>query len=1479
MPEIFTDEQVVPSSPFFTPEDQRGTLVRTRTDYNYDAQRMNIVDAFYGGEPKPEVNEQLAREGRLEEKRVEATLREKIMKAGTLDALGQEAFAELDEEAAKNVLSGITHNVGKPLAFEDAVSQSLENAKSLDPVETELALENPELFDEYIEQMNRMQILEQRVMRPLAEEVSEESWGAFLKDMAGFFLPFYEVLGGGDINPTQSKDSAHARMMNAADPEAEADLIANELRESGIVGNNKLLAATRAREVTEGIGDLEQAFKYGVAGLDLFGVGSLSASVVKGIKPIAVMTAIGARTGASRAAAGEVLQTATSVSEVAVQAVGGILPTNIQPSRSLLQIVGTKASVKPLIGIGNKAQGVLNDMANVITDTLSSTALPSRLNDLQITKAQAVTESAVRSDLFRRSTTLRPAFEFADTSVSVEPITNLRRMTFSFGKPSDPTSGFVSHNAAKMSASKFYRLKKGEYTIEQTNGGFFLQMSRDVKETGSGIGKLGARDGFNHRFPGGERIFGPDAYMDAASREAAHLSVDSYQRYNKAFTTLGSEIAKRTGGVLNRKTRQSVRKLIEEGHQEGKWWDIYDMKRILGRDPTDKEQSAYLGYRMINDLEYTFRNAEARIQKVRAGYENVTFSLGSRGGASLDAKIFDSIPKGIDQFTVYDSLTDTIMKGPSEALIQKALSEGAVLVQPMHVDELIDAIGNPAHFVLTKNPKRQPVAYNTIGYREGGHRPYEGSFFVKQGREVAGQLVRPRTFYVMKSLKEAEEHVAGLNVAREAALAQRAGTITRQQATKIVSENSQYQTVDEFLDAATNKEFDLTRPFEVVKDGQQPKSYSDRVVRSEMDDPGISSIVDVYKEKARAYTGRRGERLLDPSETAAPVLDPVKATGKAISNVMHLAAFTNYRIKQVDDWYATFSHLIDVPNHGRGSAVHPAIAFRHGVFDKARATPAEIRIGEAYRRSVNDVIGTQTESGRWMSGVLDELADAVDKSGRPQTAALIRKSEGVNIPSEMKKLAFDAKLGTFEPSQLLLQPQAMTVAISLHPVDGARAMTAVAPLRWALNASDETLEFLSRQKLVHGFDPDDFKELVGLLRTSGKTIMGGSSGYINELDNFALSIWSHPISKSREAGRQFFFEAERWNKIFGSALAYRRMRAAKPGVSMQKQVGAWSVQADQFAVNMTSASAAQWQRGLLSVPTQFLSYQARILDMLFGPNLTMAQKAQLVVGQYAFYGVAGVPFVNFLVDQGAELVGTKETGESPLDEVWGGVFDDVLWPLVFDEDVASRERFGPFGGRIFLDAIYDESLVSLFMGPSGNIIYDTATDIGRALTLMRASNDPLNAAPELFANVITENISSFGRLSKAWLAAHYGKVYNTDQSRLLTDDVSSGIVVAQLFGLPLEQTTKAYDNFSFFKARDAALRDVAKMVSADEIKKLRALEKGDMKAARVYANRSASILLGFDLLERQKIWRSVKQTISKSLDDANELNLFRRGKK
>ena len=482
---------------------------------------------------------------------------------------------------------------------------------------------------------------------------------------------------------------------------------------------------------------------------------------------------------------------------------------------------------------------------------------------------------------------------------------------------------------------------------------------------------------------------------------------------------------------------------------------------------------------------------------------------------------------------------------------------------------------------------------------------------------------------------------------------------------------------------------------------------------------------------------------------------------------------------------------------------------------------------EAQRDSIKRFLGFKSRSAELYESGMKRFALWVEGKtpAGDQISKVVLDKMNSNPTVALKGFAFDLKLGLFDPSQLILQTQTMFAAASIDPVNGFKAMSSMPLVRMALiNKSDNLLDLLAKKaSKLHGMEPTEFKQMVKELDRSG---FGLVNGELVLLDNFTGPIIGSSIGnatrKARELGRIPFYEAERINRITGYGIAWRRWKTANPTRKIDDIARGEILKiADTFTLNMTKASAAWWQKGILSVPTQFLSYQARMLEFML-PHAVGGSKAiqgpekiRLLLGQFFLYGTAGVPLLDYVGDKYLEANNEKLTPEQ-YRAITSGFWDTMLYSLSngeIDTDFAERAGVGA-GFTDFIAKIFSEdtAFLEVIGGPSGAITGKFTESLMTMMDFVSKTKQGEVVLTPLMIGELAKQTSTWSRLSRARYLWQTGKVLN-NKGEIIADGLNKWNSLAAALGIPLRQVTQSYVlNQQSFDQKDY-IRDQAKTIA------------------------------------------------------------------
>jgi hypothetical protein len=277
--------------------------------------------------------------------------------------------------------------------------------------------------------------------------------------------------------------------------------------------------------------------------------------------------------------------------------------------------------------------------------------------------------------------------------------------------------------------------------------------------------------------------------------------------------------------------------------------------------------------------------------------------------------------------------------------------------------------------------------------------------------------------------------------------------------------------------------------------------------------------------------------------------------------------------------------------------------------------------------------------------------------------------------------------------------------------------------------------------------------------------------------------------------------------------------------------------ADVLTMNMTSASAAGWQSGLLSIPTQWLSYNARMLENLFfNRNLTGMERGRLATGQLAFYGAAGWGLggpLNALIDKS-----NTELDPEVYTLLRYGMADYLISEMTgVQTGLGGRLAVGEGMVDLYKN-IMDGKFVEIIGGPSGSIAYDATT---QSLSLLQAVvNGDWNIAKTDF-NKVLRNVSTWDKAVRARWIIQTGE-YLSKRGEVQATGLSPEAAILNTLGAKLQEVEFQYDLNKIVQDDKAMVQEVSNRVRELDGHMWDAIDRDDMEAAQEFANERAALM-------------------------------------
>lgn len=1086
---------------------------------------------------------------------------------------------------------------------------------------------------------------------------------------------------------------------------------------------------------------------------------------------------------------------------------------------------------------------------------------------------------------------------------------NVETVTVQLGAPN--ATPFPTQDLAKHYAEDLYQLSDGSYSIAQKGDSFVLEVTRPLDETTKGVRALatanidpdegiGSFMNFVRGFVGSA-----DEQLPRFQNEQRKAVQSGFNQTLQMFKEVVAPIAQ-----LPPREKKDLERVLKFNR------DAFDAKtgdrgffyrsvseledgyhRVTGRLPSEKEVEAYYTYVQLSDIDWGIRNFSLYRDKARLGLKQFDIEFMKVEGEDVsfprtpkfDGKEVKNLPWNGEQATVLHfenggksaSVFGTKDAGINPEYYDRLIrEEGYRIIQVDNPVErpFADALKNREviQYVLTKEAKEHELPLKQLDYNPGGHVEYQHDWYVKQPRISVGRggakfYEGDTAMFNFSSEAQSKKFSQAMDVARQALKDK--DDIALKAAVKKIP-----YTIDQFKSLFKGDEaLDINQKFHTAKRGRS-LIEDQKYIREE--NPGIRDYTDsshnLSGDADRKFVGARNGPLMTVHESGsnsnpmfrvapAKLIDPLQTMGRSLSNAANNRLFGDYKIGAVEDWIRRYGDTLKTPT--RELENFPINALHNPEWNEGASNYAKVAEAKNARRAIVNFIGEQSTLGRQVEFMKQKLYNAVfntfgeDPTTKVVNALSSKSGEAIDPAGYFRAMGFHSFLGLFNPVQYPLQAMGATHAIALSPRHGLVSAISYIPTRWlGLHPSQELVQAAGERMAKFGWRPADFVESINTMRATGWDVVGKEHIWKDNISD--PKIFGNPGGTMLDKSGFFFNEGERTNRIIAWHTAYREWKEVNPLKAVDADATRKILnRADLLGVNMTRASAASWQKGLLSIPTQFLSYNARLMDQFLGKRLTVAEKAR-GFGMYA--SLYGVPAATGL----SGWYGYEDMRTRALDNGWdtqSNVFVSALHNgilqtmsgLVTGEQYNVADRYGPGGMKVIRDTLKgDRTFWQIVGGASGSVVGDMATNGWKTAKDMYDVFKENGPHEPLVQDVLemTKSISSVNNASKVIMAMNTQKYY-TKNGKAIQDITTQQALVSALTGL---QPVHLADS----SLRRVSNNDYEEMVNAGykefETNMRRGMQaglNGDTKERDFYFKKASAAVIAVDLNpSRRGLW-------------------------
>lgn len=1027
------------------------------------------------------------------------------------------------------------------------------------------------------------------------------------------------------------------------------------------------------------------------------------------------------------------------------------------------------------------------------------------------------------------------------------PSTGLYSLSFYLGKD-QTTGGFLTRDGAAAAAE---RRGIANADLHQTlSGEWYIKATHVIPETGL-VTKVVRPQDFPAVYRPSEFVKSLDGLMPMLHNEARKGAVVGRSRWLAEIVNPYAKNIKRLNGAET----NLLSSVLKAGEGERKWYssgELFDKyQQLAGRLPTEKEQMAYYSSKEISDTVYHVLNDKLFTAKARRGVITGTVTnpeIGLDTGRVNMQIVHPDEARGQHIFVADDgSISDGVRKD-----VQLLIDTGHYKM--IKLEKAILQEKKNVKFILSHDDslKTEPLERQQLEYSAGGSREYADKWFSKQANYVDDDEGR-RTWldpltHVTGDYKSISKWNDDMEEARQVYNSNMSETEKR-----LRLDRSPIESYDKFDEMVKDGRIHPGTPFETLFDKADPAAMKRIGLNDKnLTDPALAGEEGYYMTQARMYYGEKGERMQNPSGALAKTLDPLATLRRAVVMASKTAALGDYSTKVIEDWARAASPYIDFGTVS--DQAEPWDIFFNGKFLDKGLSPEEQRLvsgmdiaRNAHKRFMNMRDPDQNLRSMYLKNLAIKLETKGVIPGNWAQAIYNRLS---NDPvSAVRDLVFQGYFGFLNLGRFVLHASQAVGAIAYDPARGLTA-AGMAPLTAAavwINRSDKLLDYIARKMGPDlGMPVQDYKEMVKSLRYSGWLHVGGE---VAQLDRYSDKWGGTALSKTWDVTKKVGVVP------FHAAIATQRLMAYHMAWSMAKElmpeVDVWSSafqgfvnnKADALSGNMTTASSAAWQKGGWSIPTQFMSWQARMMENLlpetFGGSKAISgkQKLQYAVGQALLWGGAGLPVLGAGVDWLSEMYRDNTGQQISADThraITKGIVDSVIHGFTgADTDLASRAGFGDALNKSILNPFANGTqnpFLQMLGGPvveTGNVLLDK---VGHFVTYMKAEqSDDISA--DQFAMAFRDAlplIQGFKYDQKAYWAWKYKNIFDQKTGQpILQNGTTTSDIVTQALGIPnVWETDKNY-YFQKQDEREQTIKDVAQQIAKVRREEFDAIQKGD----------------------------------------------------
>lgn len=931
----------------------------------------------------------------------------------------------------------------------------------------------------------------------------------------------------------------------------------------------------------------------------------------------------------------------------------------------------------------------------------------------------------------------------------------------------------------------------------------------------------GYRVGVDHFRPYDD-VFVEMSFSDKAvwySSRIADYLLDPVSRYSQEISRVFSrahDLEQGTQARLNsilsdyKKLRNNERGMVlqladegmsgKPGETTGFVYSPMELRAKLSHLPEKRQEKVMKGYysfRTLADTLYVATNRRFRKDMLRKGY-NKTIDLGD--GTRMPVR---NIREG--DGTAYDPALGAVREVDEGELIADAFDDVST-GNSLHKRVIVHSADDLPEEVLKYDPGYVPTKYSeTYMVKRTGLRKVVDGNKTDYDQAVAAAPTLADANKLAKKLK-----------------AERAASIARLESALEGATEAEKATIKSNIAELKRQDYDVV--------------YERSVDPNER----LRLETDIEAAKGRMMFSKKGQRLQGITAGGlASIDDPFNAMRRAIAATARYGAWEQALQSMKYRFMNTYGDLVQTQK-GYPTSVQ---AIQGGPNDQARVAQAK-----SLWRHINNIETptggevTQAWQRMWLS-----FSEALPGGYASRVAANLSRTDPL---SKVRAYNFITMLALNPARQVFLQTQQFLALSGVAPTYvlspaivrdymGLVAGFAAKGTKGAKEVAPYTIDQLAPGAArAMGMSVQEYKNTVRAFRESG--LVSGIDSHMLSQDavaqlseEFQRSVAGNVAQKFTNFAKQVLnvprvagFNFGEFNNLVATWLVARKQYLKKnPNADMKsrKVIDDIAINARQMALDMTPVGQFAHQQGFLSLMTQFLSFQQKML-LAMSPFkvgnqvFTQAERARIAAGQLLLFGATGLGL------REAWNALKEETGLDVPPEVddviaygaYEAVFNATLSAVTGDDvDIAISANVAPGGGVVdslggIVSDIFsgDRTAFEILMGPS-QASSDRISNTIKTMHYLTA--DPNLDTVDKFVrgiNAVAENASGLSNYAKYKIAQNIGASVEKFSDPIAHQSATEARL--KLLGLSTHAEEEYWETLMDLSKQERAIRDDAK---------------------------------------------------------------------